>query len=409
MNCLCMEDVDLKPSLEWRQATIRDQQSSIREELMKMAKILSPKKRLAYILNEIQDLESEFSDIANMHRFIYAVSALNHHKVYGGLKPKQIKHLENLAEAILKVSKIKPRSSDLSFLYNDICMVKSEIHLKQGEVIESMLERQIGEHLSRKGRDLSIYNELAFGYCHMRLGNVTQSLEPFNRVLASDTMPELKERAAIRLVRAMRISGDNEGALKLIEGFSAEKDARESFLSELQWEGAWLVFRENKELLPIINLVKRHKPHSISSYILETLLAIRSINSVQFFKSLPKLASWTQYSDLHFDTNSSLYVIVRYLEQAYDSEVLFKKRLDDMKTALSHIRKLRSVEQELMAWLAVTRWFHRNRHSAVGSLSFSEYRALSLRVSDGKLEDALCMAEDLLSVDWHKANQKDAS
>lgn len=386
---------------EWRKSAINEVQAEIDAEVESRS---DPKERLAFILENVQDLELDNSVQGYMERFFFALAALNHHQTFGGLKDKQIRNLESITDAILKVSRIKPQTSELSFLYNDLYVARSEIHQSLGEAIESMVDSQIGTHLSKKSLDRLPYQILSNGICHLRLGDIVTALESFEQVLAQEDKvhSNIREKAVIELLRSLRLSGNKQQAREVIDRFSTHPDHNLSFKLALEWERTLLDFLDHEKVLNVIKLVKRHKPHSTSSYILEVNLLIRCVPSTRYLKSLPMLRSWTQYPDLHFDTSSPLYKIVRALEQAYDTEVLLKKRLQDMKQAVMLVKKLRHVDHELLAWLAITRWFFRNRCAGVARITFFEYSSLSLKLTVNKSMDALCLAEDLVKVDWLK-------
>lgn len=85
---------------------------------------------------------------------------------------------------------------------------------------------------------------------------------------------------------------------------------------------------------------------------------------------------------------------------AYDADIAFTRRLEKMEFILKNIRHLKTVDKELLVWLAVTRWLVRNNNYNLAALVFEEYKSLSLRLTGGSKEDALGIADDLLSKEW---------
>ena len=90
-------------------------------------------KKLDFVMNEIKELDVAQDPRSFLKRFILIISALFHHIRYGGLSRKQISDLTEMAYAILRVSGIKPGKSQVSFLYGELHMALSEIHLSNGE------------------------------------------------------------------------------------------------------------------------------------------------------------------------------------------------------------------------------------------------------------------------------------
>jgi tetratricopeptide (TPR) repeat protein len=387
---------------EWRKATVDDQKKKIAASLKELTADLTLRDRLRYILNEIQILENKADETAQIRRFIYIISALYHHQRYGGLSLKQMTDLENLAEALLKINRIKPKSSRLSFLYNDLHTVISEIYLKSGDIFESLLQRQLGIHLSQKTPYMQEYNTLSMAIYAMRMGQTTMAIDYYQQLVdkGESLASFIKERSYIGLVRAYRLTHRFDEAQELSRQALEIKDARPSLHLELQWEHECRMVSQSGNLLPLLSKVKKKRSHYAASYILEAFLYTRAMATTRYFKNLPKLTSLIQYKDLDIDKNAPLYLIARQIEAAYDTEIIFKKRLSDMKIVFRLIKSVRNIDKELLVWLALTRWFFRNRYMELASFAFAEYEALSSRLTSGQSQDVLLLAADLRTVPW---------
>ncbi|MDQ3235537.1 MAG: hypothetical protein M3Q07_27315, partial [Pseudobdellovibrionaceae bacterium] len=113
-------------------------------------------------------------------------------------------------------------------------------------------------------------------------------------------------------------------------------------------------------------------------------------------KRLEKLSKLTHGLDVQ--RNSGFHALAQSLEQAYDTDIPFAKRLSDIKRVITKIEVLRNIDQRLLVWLALARWLHRSNHRQIAAIVLYEYMSLSQKLSFGKHLDVLRLAEDLVHV-----------
>jgi hypothetical protein len=77
------------------------------------------------------------------------------------------------------------------------------------------------------------------------------------------------------------------------------------------------------------------------------------------------------------------------LDRCYDSTIHINERLDQLGNTLAMVRKLVTVDKELLAWAAAVRWLKRARALDFASLAWAEYASLSMRLSGGAARDVL--------------------
>ena len=96
-------------AISWRHETLIQEKKAIKAELDAVAQSgAGPSARLQQALQKLAELETDNTTTGRLRRYIYAVSALVHHERYGGLKPKQVKGIAQIALAIVTVFRIKP-------------------------------------------------------------------------------------------------------------------------------------------------------------------------------------------------------------------------------------------------------------------------------------------------------------
>jgi hypothetical protein len=93
----------------------------------------------------------------------------------------------------------------------------------------------------------------------------------------------------------------------------------------------------------------------------------------------------------------------RWYLQCYDYQIPLDIRLRSLSAGIDKRKELISIDKELLLLAAATRWLARSKASSVALLFFSEYRALSLRLSGGVSQDALNILGDMREREWMNA------
>lgn len=109
---------------------------------------IEARKRLA--LERIAELADDLSPQSCFERVIAIISVLTHHVRHGGLTDVMVRRLFKEAQGILTLQKVKPSTSQLSFLHGELFQVMSQIQRKNGEHWASAWTQQLGVLYSKK-------------------------------------------------------------------------------------------------------------------------------------------------------------------------------------------------------------------------------------------------------------------
>ena len=107
-----------------------------------------PSKRLKLCLEMIKGLESAKQSAQVLKRLVLIISALYHHRLFGGLSARDVEKLSKIAQTIFKVVGIVPGKSRVAFLYGDFYNVQSQIQAKDGRHWDSIFSLKLAEYLS---------------------------------------------------------------------------------------------------------------------------------------------------------------------------------------------------------------------------------------------------------------------
>ncbi|SMF24608.1 hypothetical protein [Pseudobacteriovorax antillogorgiicola] len=384
----------------WRKKTVEEVKLETKSLLDTIVANEGLDAKLDFIMNEIKELDLALDPMSFLKRFILIISALFHHMRFGGLNRKQIVDLTDMAYAILRVSGIKPGKSQVSFLYGELHLVLSEIHLSNGEFLEALWEQQISANLSNDTPEMIATRELGMGIYSLRLGHSHLANAYFDKAESDSESQQTIMKSQLNRVRSLRLASRRDAALKLCDQYMAQLDDNSPYRTELIWEKTCLEMIASENPLGLTKLCKRGQPHYHTSYLLECFLWLRCLPSTQWFNKLPKLSSLAQYKEVRLKHYPILYAVCQAVEAAYDKEIPISSRLGTLKKVLPKLRSIRNIDKELLAWLAVTRWLHRNRYKDLAALTFHEYLSLSNRLSLNQSQDALGVASDLTKIDW---------
>ncbi len=383
----------------WKKTAIDETKKAIKVELDQILQQSGEAERLNYILEQIQFLESAEDSDALLRRFIFIVSALVHHDRYGGLGKRQIQDLSNLGQAILRVAGVKPGHTQVSFLYSELHTIISDIHHSNSEILQALWERQLAAQMAIMPPEHTARQNLGMGIYALRLGNASLALHFLDRALADCDDPKVTDTIRVWIVKSHRISGQLEAGIekaKAIESEIMDPSCRQ----ELTWEQCCLESSLSGDLTEMMSLLRKQKSDYSSSYKLELYLWAAGHKKTQWLERLPKISRLVGSRVMESPKNAQLFAITQSLEEAYDSDIPFAKRLADIKKILPKISGLYYIDQEILVWNALARWLYRSRHYQLAAIAFYEYKSISLKLSEGRDADVLRLASDLLEVNW---------
>jgi len=105
-------------------------------------------------------------------------------------------------------------------------------------------------------------------------------------------------------------------------------------------------------------------------------------------------------SAVDFKTEGFFFTCVQTIERCYDYSIPYIRRLEALGRLLTELNKLPTIDKELLVWAAAVRWLSRSKARSLAALVLSEYHALSLRLSKGKMVDVFGLMEDITKRDW---------
>ncbi|MFW7381599.1 MAG: hypothetical protein ACOH5I_22515 [Oligoflexus sp.] len=356
--------------------------------------------RLAHFLTQVTNLKDGTSPDTSMRAYIYAMFALNTHLQFGGLRSSQVKDLLNLTEAMLTLGGVKPRTSSLAYLYGEIHMVTSQLHVLGGEALLASWEQQIAIHLSgNQLQDHSDYQDLQAGMQALRLGFTGLAKEDFQRVWQNSQDPKLRSRAGIHLLRCMRLAHQLDEATALDQELR-QSELTEKAILELDWEYVCRLLLEQQDPEPLFRLVRRGKPHYRPGYLLEAFFWARALPGMEWQARLPKLKTLRQKKEFDFQHYTIFLRSAQELEKAEDTEIPLQHRLQHAKKILSSVQDLQDIDKHLLVIAALLRWLIRSNYRRLARLLYAEYAAMSRRLSHTQTSDVLGIFTDIPNKAW---------
>ncbi len=380
----------------WKREQIEQIKTRIREEL---APLPLPADRIPFLFQQISQAEEQEPD-----RLIYVMTLLNTHVREGGLTDLQVKELFQLAEALLTLQNIKPKSSSLAFLLGELHILKAQLHMNEGEPLLACIEQQLVEHVS--GAELpggKSFQSLSLARMSLRLGEAELAVNYVDRALQHGLDPSFFAYAQLIKLRCFRLSHRLDEAEALSkELLKQDLDARS--LREIHWESFCRNVFRTGSIDGIMEMMNPRRDFYQASYILESFFWIRAIAGLQWMEHLPKLKSLSQKKNLNFKANSAYHRCAIHLERAYDKDIPLAHRLILVKKTLQSVHDLADIDKVLLVHMALIRWLIRSQSRELARFVYSEYVILSHRLSG--TPDALGIAADLSQKNWSKANDR---
>lgn len=393
-----IENKSIEDSLtkRWSKATIDKEKKKIRLEI---DSVFQPKLKIRLIFEKIRGLENELSSVTQLKRYLYACYALMLHEKNGGLSEAEVRILGKMAFGSLRLQGISPGVSELSYLYRDLHLFISQIYRKMGNFWVSAWEQHLSHYVSKGSQsNNSEIQMMATAIRSLRLYSSDVAVQMFESV--EKMSKGENHRARLGKINALRLSGKRAEAKAMITATESSTTLKEDERTELEWEKLCLEVSESHEVGRLVNAIHRGKKHHESSYIIDTYFWINATQDPRWIERYPTLKSLTRNRDLDFKKYSIYFKVAKIMKGFYDYSIPFQLRLKDAEAILIHARKCLSTEQEMLCWIALSRWLARSRKYDFATLVLSEYRGLSYRLSQGKCDDVFGVAQDLLTSNW---------
>lgn len=377
----------------WKREQIEQTKARIRQEL---APFQSSLDRIPYLLNQIAQAEEQEPD-----RLIYIMTLLNTHVREGGLTDLQVKELFQLADALLTLQNIKPKSSSLAFLLGELHILKAQLHMNEGEPLLACIEQQLVEHVSGSeppgGKS---FQSLSLARMSLRLGEAELALNYIERAFQSGLDTNFWAYAQLMKLRSLRLSHRLDEADQITAELLKQEQLDARSKREIQWEALCRQVFRSGGIDGLMEMMNPRRDFYQASYILESFFWIRAIAGLQWMDHLPKMKSLGQKKGLNFKANSAYHRCAIHMERAYDKDIPLSHRLVLVKRTLQAVHTLPDIDKVLLVHLALLRWLIRSQCRELARFVYSEYAILSQRLSG--TADALGIAADLAQKSWNK-------
>ena len=391
---------------QWHIRDISETKKSIKSQLDEIYKKSGKKGRLEEIVQGIRKYENSSSSKEMLKLYIYIVSALVHQTKYGGFNKPQIKKLVDLAYSILQIQGIQPQTSKLGVLYGELHLAISQVYRTFGEHWEALWEQQISDQLSKKspvgGLD---FQSMSKGFRALRLGQAYRAINLLNEVDLNNLATRQANLVQLSIIKAFRLSGQNEKAQTAIETFQNGLD-RHVFNADLRQELDWEVFclkaSQESDLSSMVRSVKINGSHYQAAYIAEAFLWSHSVSKRKWLGTISKMQTIARKKDLRPRDLGFFLTAVLEFEKCQDSVIPFVIRLKNLGGILGQTNKFVSIDRELLFYVAATRWLAKNHSHDLAEATLCEYQGLSLKLSNGKSQDTLNIASDLMERNWFR-------
>ena len=331
-----------------------------------------------------------------LEHFVYLVSALTYQIRFRDLSKAQVRRIVDTGLGLLKLQGIKPGQSKLSFLYGEVHTALSQIARGEGRHLASAWHQQLA-HQSTRGpmSGGASFQLFVAGNRALRLGHGDMALGLYQKASAAGAEANLQQRIQLQRLKCLRLQGRFEEfdslhqQVEFQEQRYHEEAGWEKLCRHLAMGGGWREF---------LQAVAKRGSHHQPIYILEAFLWVKSSSTDKPTRDLVKVSSLAR--KLSRKESGGVLNLAETLDQLYDDQVPFDRRLLRLGDFLDNINQLEAVEYELMAWLSAARWLSRHNSFPLAQIALCEYRSLGQRLTGGHHGDSLGLAGDLFAKPW---------
>ena len=388
--------------VEWSSALIATEKAAAKRVLDAAAP--AGRARLTAALQHVTRWHEDDSPLGRLRCYVFIMSALVQHERSGGLSQRQVKRLVAWVHAILQAQGIRPRDSRLAALYGDIHIVRSQIFRKDGEPWQAAWEQQIALQLG--GDDPTggdAFQLLCMANRALRLGHSRVAVYQLKQAETLGLSSIELARARLSLIRAQWFLGDDSAVVATIAATRSLPGLRSDIAEEIDWIEMVRAVQRSGDVGPMLRAVGRHGAFHKGTYVIEACLWAMSVPQRSFLAAMPRMDNLLKNKLMSARSNGLWFSATAALQDCYDAAIPLAIRTKRLGDCLLEKDKLLTVDKELMIWAAALRWLSRSKNQSLALLVFSEYRALCLRLSDGRSGDILNVAADLASRSWLKA------
>jgi hypothetical protein len=316
------------------------------------------------------------------------------------LKERDKQQLRETAERCLLFCQIQPVSSQNSWLYSKLHLKFAEHKLQGGSHWESLVHTMIADHMGRDARDCVELSPLLRGTQSWRLGHIRVAQQAL--AIYDQLMPGANDecwQGQRLLLRMQRLSGDSAQLQVRLQQLQKmfHQDPEKSRL--LEYEDTVTHMRLTGDPKNLMLCLKRHKNKLEPLDVFLGQLWLFASKQREPWKDLTGTVRQKAR-----EKTEELYLLecqasrlVQFMEQLYNSDLAMLHKIEKIGRHLKDLHELADPELSLVFLAAVIRWLYRSRQIHFASILTDEYRALSLRYSDGHTEDGLGLIHEIAS------------
>jgi hypothetical protein len=317
------------------------------------------------------------------------------------LKERDKQQLRETAERCLLFCQIQPVSSQNSWLYSKLHLKFAEHKLQGGSHWESFVHTMIADHMGRDARDSVELSPLLRGTQSWRLGHIR--VAQVTLAIYDHDAPDNREEhwQGLRLLlRIQRLSGDAEqmqARFHLLQNVFRQ-DADKALL--LDYEEAVTHMRLTGDPKNLLLCLKKHKTRLEPLDVFLGQLWLFASKQREPWKDLTGTVRQKakEKTEALYLLESQASRLVQFMEQLYNSDLSMLHKIERIGRHLKDLHELADPELSLVFLAAVIRWLYRCRQNQFATVLTDEYRALSLRYSDGQTEDGLGLINEIVNV-----------
>lgn len=363
--------------------------------------LAAPDKVFQHCSQQIERLQNDSSDMARLRTYVYVLAVLVEQERYGGLPDSQVKAAVALGFQILRLQGINPEKSKLAMTFWNLHSICSQLLRKKGDHWLSAWEQSFAvRYAALNTSHEEAHHHLSLGNRSLRLGEAALALGEFRKGELGAGSSHILWKCRLAQLTGLRVSGQMPVFFDLLRESLKTEELTAGQKGEFLWEELCANLQTNGDFSAMYKSMRRGELHYKGGFVVEGCLWAMVLPSTEWLARLPSLESMKKNKVFEVKPLGAFYQIALSLQQAGDHELPVQVRINAVGEGLAEANRLVTIDKELLCWLAATRCLVRLRAYSLAILCLCQYRALSFRLSEGRSQDVLGQARDLLSSDW---------
>lgn len=379
----------------WTHSLIDERKKSVAEELKPLRNEGGEAKVLEYVTKRLPEL-SMMSGDDRLTMYLLSMHGLIAHRDSNFLSEGQFNRLTGICLATLKHQDIRPDSSKLAYLFSDTYAILGQISARHGQHWQGAWHQLFGKRfLKDADADAKLFHDVTTAQRLFRNGILDQAKAALSSILSPEvglsTQSPLWATAVSNYVSLLRLQGDFEAAETVTKVILKLKDVPARMTIELEWERLCRKVTTKRSTTDMAAACRT--THQKPTYILELCLWDIATGDAAFAKRNLALAKVTKNKIKQYQEFGALFPIASAIQNSFDTDTSLDTRIESLGNALSEARSVRSIDLEMLIWLAASKALRRSKAGAFADICEAEYRALSIKVSAGSRDDVLSLMD----------------